>query len=384
MRIFLVLNGSGNFSVPGSKTWIKNLYEPLLDNGHEVMFVDLEYLSIVWKIKFRTKNFKNKLSEFLPELFMNENQKKAFDLIFCYLTDLDIDKAAIGRLKNQNLPLINFSCNNTHQFYLVEKIAPYFDYNLHSEKDAGEKFRKVGANPIWFQMSANPKYYYPIKTTKKFNISFIGSDYAKRGFYIEYLLSKGLEIHAFGPNWLINRPYPELKNLFREMKRLSQLTRLMITIDPVNRFNITSSLNELHLQQILRKKYSDFMHYPLQDNLLNITYNQSRINLGFQQVIVREGVNTPTVQKHLHLREFEIPMSGGLYITDYSDELAEHYLPDQEVLTFRDEYELYDKCRFYLSNPEKAMKISLAGYQRALKSHTCQYRLQNLFAELNL
>ena len=36
MRIFLVLHPSGNNAVPGSMTWYRNLYEPLLDLGHDV------------------------------------------------------------------------------------------------------------------------------------------------------------------------------------------------------------------------------------------------------------------------------------------------------------------------------------------------------------
>ena len=378
------MNGSGNYSVQGSRTWLINLYEPLLEIGHEVYLVDLEKLSRQWNIKFRTDKFRERLSEYLPKLFFEVHKNNPFDLIFSYLTDLDIHSTALKEIKRHGLPMLNFSCNNTHQFHLVENTALYYDYNLHAEKDAGEKFRRTGANPVWFQMSANPNYFFPLEQSKKFDISFIGSNYGSRGDYLEYLLSRGLNVHAFGPNWLINRPYPGLKRLYKGLTKLRYQAIMMTIHDPDNRIAIESSLNELKTQQTLRRNFRGFMHYPIPDSELNPTYNRSRINLGFLEVIDRVSEKTPTLKSHLHLREFEIPMSGGLYITNYSDELAEHYVPDREVLVFRDEHELFDKCRYYLANPELAARIAREGHERALKSHTSQKRLEALFAQIKL
>ena len=37
MRIFQTLEGSSNSAVPGSQTWLRNLYEPLVEMGHDVV-----------------------------------------------------------------------------------------------------------------------------------------------------------------------------------------------------------------------------------------------------------------------------------------------------------------------------------------------------------
>ena len=104
---------------------------------------------------------------------MPYNEKKTFDLFFSYVTDLDIEESCIKEISKLSIPTANFSCNNIHQFYLTEKIAPHFDYNLHSEKYAAEKFKAIGANPIWFQMAANPKYYHPLGIERTLDVSFI-------------------------------------------------------------------------------------------------------------------------------------------------------------------------------------------------------------------
>jgi spore maturation protein CgeB len=380
----MVLHSSGNYSIPGSMTWYRNLYEPLLDLEHEVHLLRLEELSKEWKIRFRTRAFMIRLSEQLPVLFARAHKKKPFDLFFSYLTNLDIEPDALGRIKSYNIPMVNFSCNNIHQFYLVNEISPVFDYSLHSERDVAWKFTQVGANPVWFQMAANPKYYHPADTKKTIDISFVGSNYSKRGYYVLFLLEHGLKVHAYGPNWRINRPYPELKFLYKEMRRISTLIGSLVSVNPVQRYGFSSSVRQYDLQYLLRKKYRAYMHYPIDDVLLNATFNKSRLNLGFLEV--NEDVHRPGsfTTSHLHLREFEIPMSGNLFLTNYSDELAEHFVPDKEVIVFHNEYELCDKCRYYLSRPEESGKIAMAGHARAINSHTCQLRFRNLFSDLKL
>ena len=86
----------------------------------------------------------------------------------------------------------------------------------------------------------------------------------------------------------------------------------------------------------------------------------------------------------MHLREFEAPMCGALYCTGYSDELAEMFEPDQEVLTYRNQHELLDKIRYNLNRPEEANRIRFAGRTRALRDHTYHKRFEQLFLKIGL
>lgn len=287
-------------------------------------------------------------------------------------------------MKKHGVPTANFSCNNTHQFYLTQKIAPHFDFNLHSEKSAGKKFEQIGANAVWFQMAANPKHYYPIKTEKKYDVSFVGSNYAKRGEYIYHLLENKIDVHCFGPNWLINKPYPKLKKIYKEIKRINKVLFLILTFNKERRFKLSSDIRNYDFQSYLRGKYPKNMHYTISDKKMIKLYSESKINLGFLEVFAKDNEGHTYTQQHLHLREFEIPMSGGLYFTNYSDELAGHYDPDKEVVVFSSQYELLDKIKYFLSHPQEAEKVRQAGYQRALKCHTYQKRFQDLFKKIGL
>jgi spore maturation protein CgeB len=77
-------------------------------------------------------------------------------------------------------------------------------------------------------------------------------------------------------------------------------------------------------------------------------------------------------------------MCGALYFTNYSDELAEHYEPDKEVIIYRNEHELLDKVKYYLNHPDEAEKVRQAEHKRALDCHTYQKRFTDLFKSLGL
>ena len=77
-------------------------------------------------------------------------------------------------------------------------------------------------------------------------------------------------------------------------------------------------------------------------------------------------------------------MSGALYCTGYTEELAEFFEPDKEVLVYRNQHELLDKVRYYLAHPDQAERVRQAGRTRALRDHTYHRRFEMLFREINL
>ena len=116
MRIFLTLHPSANLSVPGSMTWYHNLYEPLLDIGHEVVLLRMDEIAKKHNTHFRSKRFKEVYSNELILIFRKEHSLKPIDLFFSYLTDNDIEDGALQSIKGTGVPMANFSCNNTLLF----------------------------------------------------------------------------------------------------------------------------------------------------------------------------------------------------------------------------------------------------------------------------
>ena len=88
-------------------------------------------------------------------------------LFFSYFYNDSILTEVITKIKNFGIITINFYCNSIHQFDNVSEIAPFYDYSMFPEKDAFEKYKNVGANPVHIQMAANPDFYKPYDIKKK-------------------------------------------------------------------------------------------------------------------------------------------------------------------------------------------------------------------------
>jgi spore maturation protein CgeB len=107
-------------------------------------------------------------------------------------------------------------------------------------------------------------------------------------------------------------------------------------------------------------------------------YSKSKINLGFGGVAGHKDTYC------LKGRDFEIPMSGGLYLTEYHTELEGCYELGKEIVTYTDLEDLVAKLRYLLANPKEAEDIRKRGTQRALREHTWEMRFEQIFSLMGL
>ncbi len=106
-------------------------------------------------------------------------------------------------------------------------------------------------------------------------------------------------------------------------------------------------------------------------------------SLGFLEVYDNHDPSSG-ILRHVHLREFEAPMCGAFYCTSFSEELAEMFEPDKEIVTYNDEGELLSKVQYYLRHQDQAEIIREAGHLRAMKDHTYHKRFEQLFLKIGL
>ncbi len=377
MRIFQILESSTSLLVKANKTWYRNLHEPLVELGHDVVYMPAEEARVA--MMNQDSELKAEFSEKLWTTFKKEHDKKPFDLFFAYLFDGMVEPRVIDDVRNLGVPTCNFSCNNAHQFYLVKELSPHFDYCLHAERDTGAKFESIGAKGLWWPMASNPKYFKPEDLERTIDVSFVGDNYGLRTRYVRYLLDNGVDIQVYGPRWMAGAQTP----LKAFLKRYYLILKTLVTFSPQERAKLSCELGEHDIRRLVSKIYPSHVNPPVSDAELISLYSKSKITLGILDVHDNHDPSLGTL-RHIHLREFEAPMSGALYCTGYSDELAELFDPEKELITYHDEGELVEKVKFYLSHESEAEKIRLAGYQRALNDHTYQRRFEQLFEAIGL
>jgi spore maturation protein CgeB len=377
LRIFQALSSSSNAQVGDSRTWYRNLHEPLVDLGHSVVLFPLEKAGAAAR-EHDTKATARVADELLAAV-RTGHSKEPFDLFFSYAIDGMFAPEVVDEIRRLGIVTCNFSCNNTHQFGLTQSLAPHFDYNLHSEGDAAPKFRAIGATPLWWPMASNPKYFHPVSVQRDVAVSFVGCNYALRARYIHGLLVRNLDVHAFGPGWR----FGARTKLRAEALRALLLGRAVVKGWSLDGRLASARLAELDFQRWLGRTYPDNLHDPVSDPELIALYSRSQVSLGFLEVFDNHD-SMGEVRRHLHLREFEAPMCGALYCTGYCAELEAFFEPGREVVVYRSAEELAEKVAHYLRHPKEAEDIRNAARRRALADHTYHQRFETLFRAIGL
>jgi len=83
-----------------------------------------------------------------------------------------------------------------------------------------------------------------------------------------------------------------------------------------------------------------------------------------------------------NMRLYEATGVGTCLLTDWKQNIAELYEPDQELVTYRSAAEAVEKAKFLLEHDDDRQRIAAAGQQRTLREHTVAHRATQLDAIL--
>ncbi|MEK7316375.1 MAG: hypothetical protein AAB011_09355, partial [Candidatus Eisenbacteria bacterium] len=147
MRIFLAIPRSPN-PIFVSDLWARNLYDPLVALGHDVILFDDGLLPLfdLDPAAAATAVPREEFGARLLRAVEAANRAERVDLILTYVGDSHLTPEVIRRLRERTAPVVNFFCNNVHQFHLIRRTAPHFTACLVPEKGALGSYRRVGAH----------------------------------------------------------------------------------------------------------------------------------------------------------------------------------------------------------------------------------------------
>jgi spore maturation protein CgeB len=369
MRIFYAVPGTAHQTyLPNSRLWHANLYLPLLDLGHEIVVFDFDYADFNRHldhtipdhsefIRYNRPRFGDKL---LKQIKAAHSQRP-IDVFFSYFYSAYVEPEVIREIGAMGITTINWYCNASYQFHLVEEIAPAYHYCLVPERFRLGDYRRIGAKPIYCQEAANPNVYRPHGVPVEFDVTFVGQKYGSRPTYIRYLVDHGVDVRVWGPHWQDPRSRIPL------WRRAGSRVKHALTRNPS--FSFPSVPPER-------------CGPPLSDDELIKMYSRSKISLGFTgvaEIPVRGG---PI--KQVRLRDFEATMSGAFYLVEYFEELTEFFEPGKEIVCFTEPEELLERVRYYLAHDAERKRIQQAGMFRARTEHTWHRRFEMVFKQIGL
>jgi spore maturation protein CgeB len=196
---------------------------------------------------------------------------------------------------------------------------PCLDYCLTHQREALTRYGEAGARAYHLIAGANADVYMPLRLTQRYDVAFVGRNFGNRGAWLDGLASRGVPVDGFGHGFPSGfLPTPDVVRLF----------------------------------------------------------NESRINLCFS----RDYRQNAGLQ--LKARVFEICMSGGFALCEWTPDLEEYFDIGREVEAFCTMDEAVEKIQFYLKHETRRISIARAGLQRAQACYREDLLLESVFESI--
>lgn len=100
----------------------------------------------------------------------------------------------------------------------------------------------------------------------------------------------------------------------------------------------------------------------------------SRVNLNPSLRIIQTGIP---------LRAFDIMGAGGFLLSNYQEELMEHFENEKDMVIYEGMEDAVDKVKFYLSHEDLRCKIAENGRRKTLEEHSLQGCMEAIFKTVN-
>jgi spore maturation protein CgeB len=282
--------------------------------------------SMDWK---QSLEWRERLQRDLVEAFRDAHRAAPVDLVFAYASYRELEPATLRTLRASGVPVAVYCLDDKHLFARQPDLgfpngqAPLIgaaDLHVTNSLECVRWYLAEGAAAYYMPQGIDPDQYNPVAGDRYMRASFVGQRYGFRGRFIDGLRAAGIEVECFGPGW-------------------GQLLTHAEKVD---------------------------------------VYSRSIVNLGIAGVGYSDRITC------VKGRDFEVPVTGGMYLTTYDHELSELFEIGRELGCYRNAIDCAEQIRYYIENPEEAIKIGAAGRARCLRDHTWEVRMTGLLRWLGV
>jgi spore maturation protein CgeB len=305
-----------------------NFYQVLKQMGHEVELFD--YMK---EIKVHGKAAMNQ------KLLKRAKHLKPSVSIFSLYTD-QFEPETINVIRDHTKTFCFFH-DDTWRIEYSKYWAAQFDYFSTPDVYGVRKYKELGfSNAIYFPFGCNEILFQNKKSSKKYDVSFVGGWHPYREWLINRISKAGISVIAMGHRWPrgeINQN--EMVNVFNESK--------------IN-LNISNSAS------------------------WDLRYLTSSPRALLNRIRSKKNI------EQMKARIFEVSSCGGFQLTYYVEGLANCYEIDREIPVYADADDLIEKIKFYLKYESLRDSIASAAYARTQKEHTYSQRFKAVFLRMGL
>lgn len=388
MRIFLSCQQAlEKHNVPAYSFWEKYFKEGIEEAGHE--WIEAENVDWAEGLVYREEKdlqvWRERNWSRTIEYIKQVHNKKPIDLFLGYLFPNQVESSAVKEIQALGIPCVNFFCDNVREFTSVPQEYYCFDLNWVPEFKALEMYQKAGLKYIYAPM---PVWVPPEQRTcdhpENFGPTFIGSRDALREGLMAQAIKLGAPVEIRGPSW-VKDDNATVNNInTNSNKSISKF--LVNQIDFLKKYGMVGFIWKS--TYLLRSKvpdeiFQDFVREKAFGTKYVEVTQQSRIILGINRY---PSFHYPFFKPDTYsrLRDIEVPMMGGCYLTEWTEGLEHLYDLGEEIETYRTAEEMVEKIQFLESEPQKRRKMRCSAQRRALEQHSVAKSIEIIGTTLGL
>lgn len=323
------------------------------------------------------------------EELIKQARRTKYDLFFTNVcSEKHISVSAIDEIRKSGIPTFSYRGDNLVMPYNDINLASHFDLVWLTSKETQHLYDKWGAKTYFAPYAANPFVFRFVQPNSLIrHVCFIGTPYGSRTRMMNSLLVNNINLTLFyGKAESQNNSKHDVIPIHQQLPSDSGLCvfynrirhkegRKLMWGTLVNKMVGNTSIIEN--EHLFREKSVDVK------NICD-KYSEYTLSLASTSALHTDVLKNP--QKIINLRNFEIPMSGGIEICRYNPELAEYFEEGKEIVFYRDNDELVDKARYYTekATDKEILSMKHAARQRAENEHTWMNRFKIGFDILGL
>lgn len=287
----------------------------------------------------------------------------------------------VQKIRQAGIPTLNFRPDNLVIPFYDRKSAKCYDLVWLTSKETEYLYKRWGCNTVFMPYAANPFAFTPVNgQTEKERICFIGNPHGSRIDIINFLGDREVPVTVHTPKRQIaHKVFSAPVGNYGEVlirNNLHYPIGLKLTMSAIK--------EKLGSREINTRNSYILIEDPVALTELSKTYSTYSLSLSFTDANSTGVLKKPV--KIVNLRNFEIPMAGGLQITMYSPEIAQYFEDGKEIILAKSKDELADKAKYYLRPDHADLRREMKNNarKRAENEHTWNNRFEKAFQMLGI
>lgn len=348
-------------------------------------------------------------------------------VFYSYEVDEDFSKSLSDRLRlKQYDAVISFNyfqvISNVCEKWNINYISWIFDsptLNLFSktvvnrcnyififDKTLYQEIKKMGVNKVYYlPLAVNVARLEQLDIHRddidKFqsDISFVGSLYDKKisydalmnlpEYYKGYLEAvMQAQVNIYGYNFLEELLTDDIVNGLNKYVHLNLDNNFigsekMIYASTFLGVKVTS-MERMRILDILSREFSVDLYSSSDIKTLPFVNYRGKVNYYTEmpKVFFLSKINLNmtfrNIKTGIPLRIFDIMGAGGFVLTNYQEELLDHFIDGVDLVIYENIEDLQYKIRYYLGHEEERKQIAYNGYKKVKESHTYKVRFDKI------